>query len=188
MNITLLFWGYLFVGVGSGTISAWVARARSADMVGDGRSAYLAFIPFVGWYLVFATGKFAGSSITTSKTMTTKLWLALGALMGTLGNYAIITGAAADCPSQFAKQTAAEIQPARIDEITRVIGAEAVENRIIITNVIEGIISGLDLELLNSNTCAATDFAMFRQAGVDVEYLYLDEDMNSLGSFVVDCQ
>jgi hypothetical protein len=187
LNVTLIFWGYIFVGVGTGIIGAWTARARSADIVGDGRSAYLAFIPIVGWYLVFATGKFTGSSITTSKTTTTKLWLALGALMGTLGNYAIITGATADAPNQFAKQVVAEFQPARIDEFTRMIGAEAVENRVIITYVVEGI-SAVDCGWINSKVCAMETQSIFEQAGIERELLYFDEDMNSLGSFVLDCR
>lgn len=187
LNVTLLFWSYLFVGVGTGIILAWIARARSADIVGDGRLAFLSFIPFFHLYIIFSSRKFIGSSITTSKTTTTRLWLALAALMGTLGNYLIITGAAADSPSLFAKQVVAEFQPARLDERTRAIGAEAIENRVIITYVVEGFVSSLDLELINSNSCAANVQNIFERAGVERELLYLDEDMNSLGSVVVDC-
>lgn len=186
-NVALLFWSYLFLGVGFGIILAWIARARSADMVGDGHLAFIAFIPFFAWYLIFSSRKFTGNSITKSKDTTTRLSLALAALMGTLGNYLIITGAAVDSPSIFAKQVVAEFQPARLDERTRVIGMEAVKNRVIITHVIEGFVSGIDLELINSMSCASETQSIFEQAGVERELLYLNEDMKSLGSVVVDC-
>lgn len=190
-NVPLVFWGYLIVGVGSGVVTAWIARARSCDIVGDGSSAVLAFIPFVGWYLVFATGKFTGSTTTKSTTTTTKIGLALAGFIGTFGTYGMIDDARQDAPNKLAKQIASEIKPARLDDVTTLIKAEAVENRVRIFHVIEGRTEHLTRELLQgikSNACANTQISnLFEQANVEREFIYLDERMNPLGSFVAGC-
>ncbi len=35
-NVPLFFWGYIAIGILTGVFTAWVARARSADIFGDG--------------------------------------------------------------------------------------------------------------------------------------------------------
>lgn len=190
-NVPLVFWGYLILGVGSGIVTAWIARARSADIVGDGSYAFLAFIPIVGWYLVFAFGKFTGSAVTTSKTMTTKIGLALAGFIGTFGTYGMIEGARLDSAHTFAKQVASEVKPSRLDDVTTLLKAEAVENRVNFYYVIEGRIEKLPAETLQtikSNVCANEEIrSLFEQANVERQFIYFDESMNRLGSFVAGC-
>lgn len=190
-NVPLVFWGYLIIGIGSGVLTAWIARARSADVVGDGSYAFLAFIPLVGWYLIFASGGYTGSTITTSKTMTTKIGLALAGFIGTFGTYGLIQDARQDAPNEFARQVASEVTPSRLDNVTTLLRAEAVENRVKLYHVIEGRTEEMPANMLQgikSNVCAETEIrSLFEQAGVEREFIYLDESMNPLGSFVAGC-
>ncbi len=191
-NVPLVFWGFLTVGVLSGVLGAWIARARSADVIGDGSYAFLAFIPFVGWYLVFASGKFTGSTVTTSKTLMNKMGLALAGFVGTFGTYGLIENARQDAPNEFAKQIVSEIKPSRLDNVTTLLKAEAVENRVKLYHVIEGRTENLPTETLQgikSNICAEEEIrSLFEQANVEREFIYLDESMSPLGSFVAGCQ
>jgi hypothetical protein len=190
-NVPLIFWGYLTMGVLSGILTAWIARARSADIIGDGSYAFLAFIPLIGWYLVFASGKFTGSTVTKSKTMTTKVALALAGIIGTAGTYGTIEGARQDTPNEFAKQVASEVTPSRLDSVTTLLRAEAVENRVRLYHMIEGQTENLSSETLQnikSNVCADDEIrGLLEQANVEREFIYLDENQNILGSFVAGC-
>ena len=190
-NLPLVFWVYLTVGVLSGVLIALISRARSADIVGDGSYAFMAFIPILGWYLIFASGKFTGSTVTKSNTMTTKVGLALAGFIGTFGTYGMIEGASQDVSNEFAKQVAAEITPARIDSITTLLKAEAVGNRVKIYHTFEGQREQLSSEALQgvkSNICANEEMReIFEQAGVEREFIYLDQNEELLGSFVAGC-
>lgn len=191
-NVQLIFWGYLILGIGSGIVTAWIARARSSDIIGDGSCAFLAFIPLIGWYLVFATGKFTGNTTTTSKTTKTKIWLALAGFISTFGTYAMIDDARKDAPNEFAKQVVLETSaPIRLDQVTTLIRAEAVENRVRLFHVVEGRSEKLPTKMLQgikSSICSNTEMvALYEQMNVEREFIYLDEAMNPLGSFVTGC-
>jgi hypothetical protein len=191
-NVALIFWGYLILGVSVGALTAWIARARSADIVGDGSYAFLAFIPLAGLYLVFASGKFLGNTVAQSKTTTTKVGLALAGFMGTFGTYGMIESAGQDAPNQFAEQIVSEIvTPSRLDKVTILMKAEAVENRVRLSHIIEGQAEQLPTEFLQgikSRICANTEMiSLYEQMNVEREFLYFDESMNPLGSFVAGC-
>lgn len=191
LNVPLIFWSYLIVGVLSGSLLAWIARARSADIKGDGRDAFLAFIPIIGLLLVFTSGKHEGP-VTTSKTKPTIVGLVVAGLVGIFGTYGIIEVARGGGAEEFAREVVLNTSvPQRLDSVTTLIEAKAVGNRVKLYHVIDGRTDGITddaLQRINANVCSNGEVRnLFEDAGVEREFIYLDENQKQLGSFVVSC-
>jgi len=190
-DVALIYFGYIFIGVLTGVVTSWVARARSADIIGDGRYAYLAFIPFVALYLVFAGGRFFGQGVSKSDSTTTKNGLWISVIFGLLLTFTATKMNENSDANQFARDVAASIGPKRIDSVTRLIGAEADDNLIKIFHVFEGeatILTEASFEKIKASVCSDIEAVeTMRSFGLEREFIYLDEDGELIGSFVADC-
>lgn len=191
-DIPLVFWGYLLIGILTGIVTAWVARARSADIVGDGRYAFLGFIPFAALYLVFTAGRSLGAGIAKSKTTGTKNGLGLAAIFGIIITYgATGLGPNQSEQNQFAKEVANSVVPQRIDDTTLLVRAEAVGNRLKFFYTVEGptgTLTEASFEKIKEGVCSDSETSkVLVQAGVDREYIYLDEKKELIGSFIAGC-
>ena len=191
VNIPLVFWGYISIGVLSGIASAWAARARSADIVGDGRYAFLGFIPLAALYLFFAGGRFLGEGVTKSDSTGNKFALVVVAILGVLGAFGAVDLPSKNRENQFATEVAASVVPARLDSMTLLLRAEAHGSRVKIFHTFEGDAETLNeaaFERLKANVCAETEISqLFSQAGVEREFIYLTKDGEPIGSFVARC-
>ena len=190
-NVPLLFWGYLIAGVLNGMLLAWIARARSADIKGDGRGAYIAFIPVVALYLIFARGQHEGPT-TQHRTIGAKVGLLAVAIISVVGTYSVIDVAREGAPSEFAKQAALQTPvPQRLDRVTTLVQVKAVGNRVKSYHVIDGRTDAIPedaLQRISANICSDTEVSgLFKNAGVEREFIYLGEGEQRLGSFVVSC-
>lgn len=190
-SVPLIFWSYLIVGVLSGSFLAWIARARSSDIKGDGSDAFLAFIPLIGLILVFASGKHVGPA-KTSKSKSTIVGLVVAGLIGIAGTYGLIELSRGVTAVKFAREVVLNTSvPQRLDSVTTLIEAKAAGNRVKLHYLVEGqtaVMSEEALQGIKSNICKNHEVrVLFEEAGVEREFIYLDDKRNILGSFVAGC-
>lgn len=191
-SIAFAFWGYILVGIGTGLFTAWFARARSTDIRGDGRDAYLAFIPIIAIYLMVAHQKRDGQLIYKSDTIGINIGLALAAIVSFSGVNAYVEYAKRNSdPEAFAQKIASMVEPRWLNTMTLLRGAEAVGTRVTVYHVIKGrdrFITNDALSATRQMLCESEQkSALFDRMGMEREFVYLDENDQVLGSFIAGC-
>jgi len=191
-SIAFVFWGYILIGIGTGLFTAWFARARSTDIRGDGRVAYLAFIPVISIYLMVAHSKHEGQSFSKTDPIEINIALALAAIVAVSGANAYVEYAKRNTdPEAFAQKIASMVEPRWLNTMTLLRGAEAVGTRVTVYHVIKGRDRFITDEALSATrrTLCETESksVLFDRMGMEREFVYLDEDEQILGSFIAGC-